>query len=282
MDIGSALHVRTKLYWDAKKLLNTIKSLRDCAGDHTARTGSNGRKPLTLTDCKKLIARQYYKSSKDAFQDLDNLEKFATNNYVAGVWSDQFDRHWREAPYLKQVAAIKEAKNSGRPLKECADKEGVNFNGFHFSSILYMELFPIETCTDVLQQLHLIDFTGISANGIYIESIWLSVISSFAKASLKHGKFYTKNPEYCRPGTNAYRMDFSGADLSYADLRFSYLRGCNFSDAILDSTDLRDANIFQCVFKGATGQYKLTATHNKGAIYLRYLTNFHGYPPVKK
>jgi len=282
MDIGSALHVRSKLYWDAKKLLKALKSSQKSANSGPISTSLDRRKTPTLTGCKKLIARKYYAKAEDAFEALDNIEKFAANNYSSTVWSRKFDRRWRESPYLKQVAALEEAKISGRRLKECADELGINFDGFHFSAFLHRELFAIEPAEKDFRPLPLIDFTGVFANGAYIESMWLGVISSFAEASLKHSKFYTQNPELCRPGTNAHRVDFSGANLSHADMRFSYLRECNFSKALLHGTDLRDSNLFQCQFDGATGMYKAPFKQRKGVAYFNYLAKFHGYQPLKK
>ncbi|MFT6464992.1 pentapeptide repeat-containing protein [Halopseudomonas sp.] len=266
MDISSASHVRLKLKHDAKILQRKLIGLQKS----TAAFESDKRRKPTLTGCKKLIVQKHYDTYRDGFAALDHLENFAVHNYSTGDWLGDYDKNWRPFLHTKQAAALKEAEATGVPLKRCADKMQVSFDGFHFSSMLYTELFPSTISFNNFAHPNMIDFTGITANGSFIEQIWLGVVSSFAQSSLKQAKFYSGTCELCRPGTNTYRMDFSEANLSHADLRFSYLRGCKFTNAVLEGTDFRCANLFECDFAGATGIYRSTTEGDERIEYFRY------------
>lgn len=269
MDTGSARHVRLKLYDDAKLLLSQLKS-NDISSELPRTTAAQRRRP-TLTGCKKLLAKKYFEDYKDCFDSLDHLDSFADYNYGSGAWSRDFNKAWRRSVHKKQIAALIEAESSGVSLKKCAGKYGVNFDGFHFSSILYMAIFPRTISLKNFAHPNLIDFSEISANGSFIDKIWVGTIASFSMCQLKQAKFYTSTSEGCFPGTNTYQMDFTGANLSEADLRFSYLRGCNFTNTVLTGTDFRDANLLECCFSGAEGTYISTAEGNEGVERLRYL-----------
>jgi|GEM_PF-5208676 len=271
MDKGPASHVRLKLYDDAKLLLRQLKSHYESSGlPSISRTAANRKRP-TLTGCKKLIAKKYFEDYKDCFDRLDNLDSFAEYNYASGTWSSDFNKSWRRSVHKKQMAALIEAESSGVSLKKCADKYGIDFDGFHFNDVLYMALFPRTIDIDDFAHPNLIDFSGISANGSFIDSTWVNTIGSFSMCQLKQAKFYTSTSEGCFPGTNTYQMDFTGANLSGADLRFSYLRGCNFTNTKLEGTDFRDSNLLECCFSGAEGTYILTTEGNEGVERLRYL-----------
>lgn len=271
MDIGSAGHVRSKLKHDAKTVLRHLQETYAEAVPDLSRTSSRKRRRFTLTACKKLVATKYYNDPRDAFSVLDYLDQFAAYNYSTNVWSREFDKKWRLSVHKRQVAAIKKAEATGASLKECADEFSVNFCGFHFSYFLYVDVFPGVVSMQNFSHPKLIDFSGLSANGCFIEQTWLGVISSFSNSNFKKAKFYTEERDGIRPGANIYCMDFSGADMSGADLRFSYLRGCKFTNVRLEGTDFRDSNLLNCCFDGAEGSYKSTGDGERGDEYRRYV-----------
>ncbi|MEH6387426.1 MAG: pentapeptide repeat-containing protein [Pseudomonas profundi] len=196
------------------------------------------------------------------------MDRYHCFNMYDGAWSAEYDRRWCPKMFDKQVSVLREAAITGVPLADCAAKRGVDFVGFHFSALVYEEIFSSKADAVYAGD---IDFQGIKADGCYMDGIWSDRILSFQGASLREAKFYEISETSVKPGFHAWRMSFQDADLSGADMRFSYLRDCNFMDAAMDDTKLHDSNIFGACFHRVTGVFLLCGPGGKRSDeYRRY------------
>lgn len=254
-------HVREKFQYDAKQLLRELRS-QSINKDNisNAEVDAQRHRKATLTACKKIIAKKYCDDLQRMTFELMLLQRFAQYNYEKRVWVQTKGRKWRASIHRKQIDALKMAEETGLSLSVCAKKLGVTFEYFHFSSqVLEDILFEIQS-TNSRRNINLIDFSNLSAQGSFIESAWMPYVSSFACSDFQNAKFYHFLEDKISSGVNCFQADFSYANLSNADLRFSYLRESNFNNACLENTDFTGANIFDCNFNQSKGEYITTSS----------------------
>ena len=209
---------------------------------------------------KKIIAKKYCDDLQRMTFELMLLQRFAQYNYEKRIWAQTKGRKWRASIHRKQIHAIKMAEETGLSLSICAKKLGVTFECFHFSSqVLEDILFEIQS-TNSKRNINLIDFSNLSAKKSFIESSWMHYVSTFAGSDFHNAKFYHLFVDGIRSGVDCFQADFSYANLSNADLRFSYLRESNFNNACLENTDFTGANIFDCNFNQSKGEYITTSS----------------------
>lgn len=183
-----------------------------------------------------------------------HIKKYATLNYASGLWSSEYDTEWCLSRHEEQISALFDAIQGICELHHSLEARGVDLCGFHFSNALFHQLFDTIAVDPLDRTKQYLSFYKVKANGCFMENLWANQISTFHRASLREAKFYSEY-SFIKPGINCYSTDFSYADLSGADLRLSYLRKSNFSDAIMHRTLLQDANLFQSSFAGATGNF---------------------------
>lgn len=256
MYVGSASHDREKLKWYAKAELNNARVGKyEHVSPEILDAYFSKKEALNLTACKNIIAKKYWSHPQDTFGHIKALEEFARENFQAGLWKSGFDNTWRESIYKRQLDAIVKSEGTGLDLKSCGDELGVNFEGFSFSYMTFLEAFHPRG--GALRAIKPIDFSGVKADGCLIEAVWSCVFVSFREASLQHAKFYTLMRDgRIVPGTNFYNTDFSFSNLKGADFRCSYLKGCKFEGAQLEGADFTGSNLIGAGFGGAVGAYK--------------------------
>lgn len=206
--------------------------------------------PVNRAICLRIIAKEYDLTYQDIVAKDQMISRYADHCVSQGFWRQPYVGVFRRARFLLQFDALVECLRDQVPLAAAAHKRGVDFSGFHFSSLLFSRI------GSVLKRKKVPDFSYLQAPGSLVHYDWFQDVQKASHSNFSNAKFYsiTADP-VVQPGAYGWKTDFSHADLRGVDLRGAYLRGACFLGAKVDGADLRNANINECIFTGATGAF---------------------------
>ncbi|AZF16998.1 pentapeptide repeat-containing protein [Pseudomonas sp. R3-18-08] len=235
---------------DAAVLLHELRSGCRSALDRAIRAQLISPGPANRDICLRILAKEYGVTYKKIVAQDRLISRYAAHGFSQGLWRQPYEGGFRRARFLLQFDALVECLRDQVPLALAAEKRGVDFSGFHFSSLLFSRI------GRVLERKKVPDFSYLQAPGSLIHYQWFQDVQKASHSNFRNAKFYsiTADP-VIQPGAYGWETDFSYADLRGVDLRGAYLRGARFLGAKVDGADLRNANINQCIFTGAKGAF---------------------------
>lgn len=235
---------------DAAVLFNELRSGCPSALGRAIRAQLLSSTPATRTLCLRLIAKEYGLTYKDIVTRDRIIARYAAHCFAQGFWQQPYDGVFRRARFLLQFDALVECLRDQVPLAAAAHKRGVDFSGFHFSSLLFKRI------NRVLTRKKVPDMSYLQAPGSLIHYDWFQDVKKARHSNFSNAKFYTVTCDpVVQPGAYGWETDFDYADLRGVDLRGAYLRRASFVGAKVDGADLRNANINECIFTGARGTF---------------------------
>ncbi|WP_259369662.1 pentapeptide repeat-containing protein [Pseudomonas juntendi] len=206
--------------------------------------------PANRALCLRLIAQEYGLTYKQIVARDRMIARYAAHCFAEGFWRQPYDGVFRRARFLLQFDALVECLRDRVPLAAAAHKRGVDFSGFHFSSLLFKRI------NRVLTRKKVPDMSYLQAPGSLVHYDWFQDVKKASHANFSNAKFYTVTGDpVVQPGAYGWETDFDYADLRGVDLRGAYLRGATFVGAKMEGADLRNANINECIFTGASGAF---------------------------
>lgn len=223
---------------DAAVLLHDLRSGCRSAFDRAIRAQLISWGPANRVICLRIIAQEYDVASRKIVARGRMISQYADHCFSQGFWRQPYEEVFRRARFLLQFDALVECLRDKAPLAVAADKRGVDFSGFHFSSLLFSRV------GHVLRRREVPDFIYLQALGSLVHYDWFPDVQKASHSIFSNAKFYsiTADP-VVQPGAYGWETDFSYADLRGVDLRGAYLRGARFLGAKVDGADLRNANI---------------------------------------
>ncbi|KAB0528591.1 pentapeptide repeat-containing protein [Pseudomonas brassicacearum] len=235
---------------DAERLLRDARDGCPDAVIRLVKQGFRRAEELTHDTCLRVVAEEYGTTFVEAVREEKLISRYVQHSEAKGFWREPYGYPFRRARYLRQFDALVESLRDQVPLAVAAQKRGVDFAGFHFSSLLFGRI------DQVLKRRKVPDFSHLQAPGSLVHWHWVLDVVKYNHANFSDAKFYTVTADpLTRPGGHFWMADFSYANLSGADFRGSYMRGAKFVGADLDGADFRNANIFETDFTGAQGAY---------------------------
>lgn len=206
--------------------------------------------PANRALCLRLIAQEYGLTYKQIVARDRMIARYAAHCFAEGFWRQPYEGVFRRARFLLQFDALVEYLRDRVPLAAAAHKRGVDFSGFHFSSLLFKRINRILTRKKVP------DMSYLQAPGSLVHYDWFQDVKKASHANFSNAKFYTVTGDpVVQPGAYGWETDLDYADLRGVDLRGAYLRGATFVGAKMEGADLRNANINECIFTGASGAF---------------------------
>ena len=235
---------------DAAVLLHELRSGCPSALERAIRAQLISSGAANRAICLRIVAKEYGLTYQEVVAKDRMISRYADHCFSQGFWRQPYDGVYRRARFLLQFDALVECLRDQVPLAAAAHKRGVDFSGFHFSSLLFSRI------GRVLKRKKVPDFSYLQAPGSLVHYDWFQDVQKASHANFSNAKFYsiTADP-VVQPGAYGWETDFSHADLRGVDLRGAYLRGACFLGAKVDGADLRNANINECIFTGATGAF---------------------------
>jgi len=235
---------------DATVLLDDLRSGCPSALGRAIRARLISPAPANRALCLRLIAQEYGLTYKQIVARDRMIARYAAHCFAEGFWRQPYEGVFRRARFLLQFDALVECLRDRVPLAAAAHKRGVDFSGFHFSSLLFKRINRILTRKKVP------DMSYLQAPGSLIHYDWFQDVKKASHANFRNAKFYTVTGDpVVQPCAYGWETDFDYADLRGVDLRGAYLRGATFVGAKMDGADLRNANINECIFTGASGAF---------------------------
>ncbi|WLG92537.1 pentapeptide repeat-containing protein [Pseudomonas cucumis] len=235
---------------DAKALLRDAREGCSEAVLRLVRQGFRRSEELTHDTCLRVVAEEYGTTYVEAVREEKLISHYVQHSQASSVWREPYGYPFRRARYLRQFDALVECLRDQVPLAVAARERGVDFAGFHFSSLLFGRI------DQVLKRRKVPDFSHLQAPGSLVHWHWVLDVVKYNHANFSDAKFYTVSVDpIARPGGHFWVADFSDADLTGADFRGSYMRGAKFVGANLDGADFRNANTFDTDFTGSKGAY---------------------------
>lgn len=212
--------------------------------------GIRDRKSVTRMSCFKAVARGLKKDEREIAFNEQLIAKYARFNVLKEYWSSPYEGWYTQRRFQLQFDAIVHALRDGVPLAQAAALRCIDFEKFHFSSLLFSRV------SMVIRVRKLPSYNNLQAPGSLIDMTWFQGVENMQRMNLRGAKFYgVLCDPAIQPGAHCYNADFSGSDLRDVDFRCSYLRGSSFIGTNLQGADFRNANIYQCNFTGAKGQF---------------------------
>lgn len=235
---------------DAAVLLHELRSGSRSALDRAIRAQLISSGPVNRAICLRVIAKEYGRTYREIVATDQLISRYADHCFSQGIWRQPYHGVFRRARFLLQFEALVECLRDQVPLALASEKRGVDFSGFHFSSLLFSRI------GRVLKRKKVPDFSYLQAPGSLVHYHWFQDVQKASHSNFSNAKFYsiTADP-VIQPGAYGWGSDFSYADLRGVDLRGAYLRGASFVGAKVDGADLRNANINECIFTGARGAF---------------------------
>lgn len=235
---------------DARVLLKDLQDGCPLAFNRAIRAQLISAGPATRAICLRILAKEYGMKYHRISAEDRMIARYADHCFSQGFWKQPYVGEFRRARFLLQFDALVECLRDQVPLAVAASKRGVDFAGFHFSSLLFARI------NSVLKPKKVPDYSYLQAPGSLIHYDWFYDVRKAAHANFNNAKFYTVTVDpVVQPGAYGWCTDFSYADLRGVDLRGAYLRSARFLGAKMDGADLRNANINDCVFTGASGAF---------------------------
>lgn len=235
---------------DATELLRDLRSGCPAAFKRVAAVRKIDADTVKRATCLRVLAREYGVTYEEIAAEERMISMYVQHCFTEGFWRQPSEGQFRRARFLLQFDALIESLQFQVPLAVAAKRRGVDFSGFHFSSLLFSRI------DRVLDKKNVPDFSYLQAPGSLVHYDWMQDVSKFNNANFPSAKFYviTADP-LVQPGSYGWRADFSHSDLRDVDFRGAYLRGARFVGAQVDGADFRNANINECIFTGAKGTY---------------------------
>ncbi|GFM70774.1 hypothetical protein PSCICL_17660 [Pseudomonas cichorii] len=235
---------------DATVLLRDLRNGCPSAFDRAIRAQLISPGPASRAICLRILAKEYGMQYREITAYDQMISRYADHCYSQGFWRKPYVGEFRRARFLLQFDALVECLRDQVPLAVAADKRGVDFAGFHFSSLLFARI------NRVLKRKNVPDYSYLQAPDSLVHYDWFHDVKKASHANFSNAKFYTITADpVVQPGAYGWRTDFSYTDLRGVDLRGAYLRGACFLGAKVDGADLRNANINDCIFTGAIGAF---------------------------
>lgn len=235
---------------DAKALLHDAREGCSEAVLRLVRQGFRRSEELTHDSCLRVVAEEYGTTYLEAVREERLISRYVQHSQATGIWGEPYGYPFRRARYLRQFDALVECLRDQVPLAVAGKKRGVDFAGFHFSSLLFGRI------DQVLRRRKVPDFSHLEAPGALVHWHWVLDVVKLNNANFRDAKFYTVSVDpVARPGGHFGIADFSDADLTGADFRGSYMKGAKFVGANLDGADFRNANTFDTDFTRSKGEY---------------------------
>lgn len=235
---------------DASVLLRAARQGSIQAVTRLVRQGYRRIDELTLDNCMRVVADEYGTTFTGAMREEKLISRYTEYAHERGYWREPYVHPFRRGRYERQFNALVECFRDQVPLAVAAQKNGVDFAGFHFSALLFGRL------DQVIPKYRVPDFSYLQAPGSLVYDLWVRDVTQFSHSNFSDAKFYTVTVDpLARPGGHFWIADFSHADLSGADFRQSYMRGARFIGANLDGADFRNANVYEADFTGTRGAF---------------------------
>ncbi|WP_225926670.1 pentapeptide repeat-containing protein [Pseudomonas triticicola] len=235
---------------DAAVLHRDLRSGCRSALDRAISAQLISSRPVNRDTCLRIIAKEHGLTYPKIAARDQMISRYADHCASQGFWRKPYEGGFRRARFLLQFDALVECLRDQVPLASAADKRGVDFSGFHFSSLLFSRI------RRVLKRLKVPDFSYLQAPGSLVHYDWFHDVQKASHSNFSDAKFYsiTVDP-VIQPGAYGWETDFSYADLRGIDFRGAYLRGACFKGAKVLGADLRNANIHDCEFTDTTGAF---------------------------
>ncbi|TFB39012.1 hypothetical protein [Pseudomonas sp. F01002] len=162
--------------------------------------------PVNRAICLRIIAKEYGLTYQEIVARDQMISRYADHCVSQGFWRQPYVGVFRRARFLLQFDALVECLRDQIPLAAAAQKRGVDFSGFHFSSLLLSRI------GRVLKRKKVPDFSYLQAPGSLVHYDWFQDVKKASHSNFSNAKFYsiTADP-VVQPGAYGWEADFSYA-----------------------------------------------------------------------